>query len=279
MKSLLAKLKSTLTDSETFLVKGKKVGYDKNNFEELKPRDSKLTFIDGGNAQIYASSGVSLQVIRLCAYADFPKLEEFFVLAIKEETKVKLYYEPTQSLPEELSPDYTPSQAIEFIRRLAELKYAAKFENPILDGALDFTEELEKEYISKIKSVCGLSKTNTFLTDKGMPLTYQLLRYNDKTWYYPLIKGEIEMGMVKLHTNSKHVFRVDVKNFDVAQLLSHCTDSIFLGYPYGLIEADAYARISNQELLTLKSQLLLTKEEMLAENSVNAHEILDKLQF
>ena len=55
-----------------------------------------------------------------------------------------------------------------------------------------------------------------------------------------------------------------------------------MGYPYGLIEADRFARVSNQERDSLKLRLrvMLGKEFKRIEkyiNSTNAHEILDNI--
>ena len=59
-------------------------------------------------------------------------------------------------------------------------------------------------------------------------------------------------------------------------------DPVFIGYPYGLVEADRIARISNQEKESLKTMFLVKLRNKNIEkylSSVNAHEILDRISF
>ena len=65
-------------------------------------------------------------------------------------------------------------------------------------------------------------------------------------------------------------------------LSANCKDPVFIGYPYGLIEADKNARISNQEkdmLLTLFSTKFGKDWERIKESlsNIDAHEILDNI--
>jgi len=65
-------------------------------------------------------------------------------------------------------------------------------------------------------------------------------------------------------------------------LKENSRDPVFLGYPYGLIEADRFSRISNQEKERLRLQLKLAfgrdyKRIEEFENSLNAHDILDSI--
>jgi len=65
-------------------------------------------------------------------------------------------------------------------------------------------------------------------------------------------------------------------------LANYCTDPIFIGYPYGLVEADRIARISNHEKGSLKTMFLVKLINKNIEkylSSVNAHEILDRISF
>ena len=95
-----------------------------------------------------------------------------------------------------------------------------------------------------------------------------------------------DLFIVKLHEKSRHVFRLDVYNekYHLQQILSalakNSTDPAFLGYPYGLIEADKFSRISNQEKDFLKTKLLSKlKNENINRllNTINAHNILDNI--
>lgn len=280
MKSLIKKLETTIEDSKIFLVNNKKLVFDESNFKLLNELSEDITYIDGGNAQIYGNNACSLQIIRLCAYNSEPIIKQFFVLALKKEGYFEFFYEDYQGLPKRLDISVSCEEAIDVIRRLAELDFASNYNKVVIDGSLDTRFNFEEEYLEKLKVVAGLSKTHSFLTDKSLPLGYQLFRYNKGSWYYYLYSNkDIDTGMIKLNNSSSYIFRIDTKNFDYNLLVHDSSDSIFLGYPYGLVQADSFARISNTELENLKVELLSSKELINAAKSIDAHSVLDKLRF
>jgi hypothetical protein len=94
---------------------------------------------------------------------------------------------------------------------------------------------------------------------------------------------------VKLNSKSKYIFRLDVLGFEIENLnkilnvlKQNSIDPVFFGYPYGLIEADKFARIQNSEL-----EILKTKFRIYAKNkwknieslikTKNSHSILDNI--
>ena len=197
------------------------------------------------------------------------------------------------------------------IRRFSELKAALniidllnKNDIVILDGSLQCTFTNEKKYFEKLYEkaknngiiVCGLSKTTTLMTDKGNSIANALSKFNiqGKWLYHPIaeIKSnehKAEMAFVKLHEKSKYIFRFELYkeqkqhlNDVISLLANNCKDPVFIGYPYGLIEADKNARISNQEkdmLLTLFSTKFGKDWEKIKESlsNIDAHEILDSI--
>ena len=203
------------------------------------------------------------------------------------------------------------SNVANVIRRFSEIKTAINIidnlENDdiiVLDGSLQCTftnekkyfEELYKEAMEKNIIICGLSKTTTLMTDKGNSIANALNKFNvyGKWLYHPIaeIKSgnhKAEMSFVKLHEKSRHIFRFEIykeqkENLHetVSLLADNCKDAVFLGYPYGLIEADKNARISNQEkgmLLTLFSAKFGKDWEKIKDSisNVDAHEILNNI--
>ncbi len=197
------------------------------------------------------------------------------------------------------------------IRRFSELKTALniidlldKNDIIIFDGSLQCTFTNEKKYFEELYKkaaergviVCGLSKTTTLMTDKGNSIANALNKFNvsGKWLYRPVaeIKSnehKAEMCFVKMHEKSRHIFRFEIykdqkeKLNDVVNLLAdNCKDPVFIGYPYGLIDADKNARISNQEkemFLTLFSAKFGKDWEKIKESlsNVDAHEILDRI--
>lgn len=202
------------------------------------------------------------------------------------------------------------NNVVNALRRFAELKLAKLIADEeisdfiVLDGNLQSTLTNENKYLNELYESCGknnviltsLSKTTSLFTDNGNLLSVVLQNISNlPAWfYYPIVEinntnHKAEMFFVKFHHKSKHVFRFEIFNAQRAkaeeiinELASNCIDPIFIGYPYGLVEADKIARISNQEKESLKTMFLVKLRNKNIEkylSSVNAHEILDKISF
>jgi len=203
------------------------------------------------------------------------------------------------------------SNVINVIRRFSELKAAInvigildKNDIIVLDGSLQCTFTNEKKYFEELYKkaqekniiICGLSKTTTLLTDKGNSISNALNKFNinGKWLYHPVVEirsngHQADIAFVKLHEKSKYIFRFEIYKEQkqhignsINLLSTNCKDIVFVGYPYGLIEADRNARVSNQEkemMLTYFSTKLGKDWEKIKESlsSVNAHEILDSI--
>jgi hypothetical protein len=203
------------------------------------------------------------------------------------------------------------SSLADVARRFSELK-AASFiveqlneqDAIVLDGSLQCTYTNENKYMDELirkgydkkVNISGLSKTTSLLTDKGNSISNALRRFEipGKWAYFPVVEiknkdHKAEMAFVKLNKSSKRIFRFEIslqqkeELITTASLISNYSkDPIFMGYPYGLIEADKSARISNQEKSILKTlfSAKFGKEwekvnSML--NEVDAHDILDSI--
>lgn len=196
------------------------------------------------------------------------------------------------------------SRTGDIIRRLAELDKArelASLKNSIiiLDGNLEavypgediILNSLYDEAVKNKNIVCALSKTSRLFTDKGSSLLSYLNNIKAGTWYYPIRdKGKgFDIYFIKLNNKSEHLFRFDVlKGYKYSEnelfwlLKDNSRDLTFPGYPFGLIEADKYARVSNNEKNTLKMIFLarmgvLAKDIKNLSSSIDAHSILDRL--
>ena len=202
------------------------------------------------------------------------------------------------------------SSAANAIRRFAELKVAKLIADEktadiiVLDGNLQSTITNENGYLNELCQSCmenniiltALSKTTSLFTDNGSLLSVVLGNISRlKAWFYhPIVEinnpsHKAEMFFVKFHDNSKHIFRFEIFNQQkikaeetINEMASNCIDPIFIGYPYGLVEADRIARVSNHEKESLKTMFLVKLRNKNFEkylSSVNAHEILDRISF
>ncbi len=196
------------------------------------------------------------------------------------------------------------------LRRFVELKFAKYVADNkisdfiILDGNLQCTLTNENNYLNDLYGSCSknnvilaaLSKTTSLFTENGNLLSAALssISNNDLWFYYPIVNiknqyHRAEMFFVKFHEKSKYVFRFEIFNKQkekaqevINELASNCSDPVFIGYPYGLVEADRIARVSNQEKESMRTMLLVKLRNKNIEkylSAVNAHEILDKISF
>jgi hypothetical protein len=196
------------------------------------------------------------------------------------------------------------------IRRFIEIKTANlisdnKIANIIvMDGNLQGTITHELKFLNSLYDscvknnvvLCAISKTNSLFTDNGNLFSVVLDNISKlPSWYYnPIVKitsqnHKAEMFLVKFHKKSKHIFKLEIFNEQndkavdlMSELAGNCNDPIFIGYPYGLVETDRAARVSNNEKESLKTMFLLRLKNKNVErrlNSVNSHQVLDKISF
>jgi len=307
-----------------------------NNFHEIKQFDKnkKITFVDGGNAEIIGSANFSLNIIRVsyATYCDNKKTsaKKFDIVALVEAVNQnsEIHYKTSffklknsveldeiyfSSLDRTLMSGVNRaeiSSVANAIRRFAELKIAKLAADEraadiiVIDGNLQSTLSGENKCLEELYNSCSensvilsaLSKTTSLFTEDGNLLSAALSGLaNYNVWfYYPIAdinnsNHKAEMFFVKFHDKSKHIFRFEVFNAQklkaeetINALASNCTDPIFIGYPYGLVEADRMARISNREKGSLKTFFLVKLKNKNIENylsAVNAHEILDRVSF
>lgn len=297
----------------------KPVMVSKENFHEIKePKGKKkICFIDGGNAELLGSNNFSIQIIRIGAvcYQNNKKLwtdkKDFYVIvkadgkSFEAKTlpeKYELKFELGDESLKEGRSTVRISKVADYIRRIAELDFARKKSEEsdivVLDGSLEEKFDQEKKYLKKLyalsenKIVAGVSKTNSLLTDKGHSLSMVLSGMKKGSWNYnPVAKIDsdnlkADIWFARLHEKSEYIFRVDVAG-NAEELLSelkrNSRDPVFLGYPYGLIDVDRLARISNQEKEYLRTRLMVElgddwKELKKYQNSLNAHSILDNIR-
>jgi hypothetical protein len=245
--------------------------------------------------------------------------KEFYVLTriVKEKYSVNTYpktsfdglvFNPDDESLRNGIENCSPSRIISVIRRFAEIEYAcensAETDYVVMDGTLEARYPSEIKYVEKLMSTgkaCALSKTCSLLTRNGESIIRKLSEIGsmiDKgAWYYyPVVKSnnplhKSEIYFVKLNPKSDYSFRFEVQQGFIGTaeelfgaLSVNSNDPIFLGYPYGLIDVDQYARITDEESALMRTKLLVKmgKEwNVFSKNltSTNAHAILDKIKF
>ena len=147
----------------------------------------------------------------------------------------------------------------------------------VTDGALSAWGETEVSMMLDARNearrngaiLCGLSKTTDLLTGSGRPLANHAMEHGPEgTWYLPLgdVWGNADADadtpgtfIVKLHPVSQYVYRLDVDADALgrigrggaerlmASLAANSRDVHIPGYPYGLVDANRYAPVRNDE--------------------------------
>jgi hypothetical protein len=193
------------------------------------------------------------------------------------------------------------------VRRIAEIRVAeavvqkiGKGNVVLLDGDLESKFSLESEALASLRdaakecgvTVCALSKTSDMLAGSGSSATVLLDKNAPAfSWYYHLsdIAGR-SVYFTKLLDSSRYVFKFeslgDSRSVDLifSLLAANSRDPVFPGYPYGLIEADNFARVSEKERELLRTLFMSKagkdwKDIDAASRSVDAHSVLDRIKF
>lgn len=216
------------------------------------------------------------------------------------------------------------SRVASIARRFAEWRFAERvLDNElrtgdvvVMDGTLRTAFSNESMYASsayssaKSKDVIfsGLSKSSRLFTTTGLSLLAtidKIARENDykSTWWYHPIADSLSpehqaaIFVVRLNEQAQYVFRYEIQadqakelsqeslNEIFSQLSRNSCDLSFPGYPYGLIDADANARVTRNDaepyrvmLLSEVSKLGSWSKFARQIRSVDAHGILDMLR-
>jgi|TARA_B100001179_G_scaffold213758_1_gene182605 hypothetical protein len=189
-------------------------------------------------------------------------------------------------------------------------------ENDILmiDGTLQTNFTNESTYLTNLRKkarnkgviLCGLSKTSSLQTTTGLSLLGSIDRLAEENnikreWYYPFAISrstdhDVMIFIIKLSRNTDRIFRfeVDRKTFEelkdlqineiFSTIMRNSNDLSFIGYPYGLIDADNMARVSYDEsdeykgiITSILSQSGASKEFLRHIQAKDAHDILNMI--
>ncbi|MBI2145686.1 hypothetical protein HYU18_05210 [Candidatus Woesearchaeota archaeon] len=193
-------------------------------------------------------------------------------------------------------------------RRMCEIaaaKEALKMLNGrgviVLDGTLETFSESERKALNELTEaaaaknaiVGAVAKTCSLLADTSESLISAAEKLGGgKEGYIIVAKGKSEkhkatVAIARLNRFSQHSFRIEAADEEqlaklAASLKRQSNDIAFPGYPYGLVMADEFARISNSEAALQKAKTMATAKghirQLLTEaRALNAHSILDRL--
>lgn len=311
LQKISREIKETLSSfpsEDKIIFNNKNININKNSFQQIpKIQDAQpktLAFVDGGQAEIISAGNFCLSFIRIFAqiFNNNKKINsvknEFYLFTRAKEMEGELYY-LSKIFPlsgrlidgEDLlvdSNDATIRSGIErasisrissMAGRFAELALAQKIKADfiVLDGTLAPAFKNEEKFLGKLPSnISALAKTSSLFTVSGNSPVVLLNKISPKGCWSYFVGGKTYF--VKLHEKARHVFRFEGDKDVLPFLVQNSIDPLFLGYPYGLIFADRFARISRMEKNSLKTRFFLQNKEIadyLA--STNAHDILDSI--
>ena len=185
----------------------------------------------------------------------------------------------------------------------------------VLDGTLQTSYTKEFTYAKRVYDaaqsknviVTGLSKSSRLFTTTGLSLLGAISQFAADSeipygsWYFPVAEATSTdhnafIFVVKLGETADHVFRYEIYreqynhlnqnavNEILSQLAENASDISFPGYPYGLVDADRFARVTNEDVESYRALLLseISKRggwKKFARHilTTNAHSILNML--
>ncbi len=188
---------------------------------------------------------------------------------------------------------FMEGEAGSLARRFAELSVAARVARDelgkgdmlVLDGSLRDRLKGEKKYADDLYRaaadrgvvVCGLAKTSRLVTESGDPLLARILEISEgaalpPAWYIRVAEkispgGRGFVMAVKLHPRSRFLFRFEILREQYEQmgeaeissvlhsLAANSGDASMPGYPYGLIDADRFAKVRSGEIPAFRAEL------------------------
>ena len=290
------------------------------NFHPLKKEKRKLCFVDGGNNALFLAPGQAIHMVRLYySLFDGNEKMEFgrYTLVLdskyigdEKKYEVKIHdIDNSRLFPDvmEIDENSLKDEKIRgigaYVRRLGEWllmeKISEKCDFVVHDGSLQTGEKEEYKYqervFDKAKGIIGLSKTCSLLTTRGFSLVAAIHHMANANgikapWYYNPIAKNIstikgDMYVVKLHPLSNYAFRSEIYPTELAEeilssLVSISNDPTFIGYPYGLLDADINARISDEEIKMYKAMIYdyLDSYSKLEMHALDAHDVISEVK-
>ena len=261
----------------------------KENFTTVSPEEATISFIDGGNQELFSTSTFEIQKIRIATVTyegiDRKNIEkDTYYLLIKED---EMILEGDEIKTIEISEDVEDT-----VRKTLEYKKAVQKTNEsdlvVIDGTItprNIDSSLYKK-LTKKPNIVGVAKATTARNTDGLPASYVFSRYTkqegiSKPYVYEALHHDITTSFFSTYKN--RVFRVDAtQNHNVSNLLPHTKDPVMPGYPYGLIDVDEQARVTNwevdQERVSIQQRVGFETFQDL-EESGNIHDLLDTKRF
>ena len=297
---------------------GSRIPLSSQFFSDLQVSMLKVVFVDSGSGSILSAGTSCVDFIRLY-YGVYEEVDcikrslSEYVLAVVAKGDGGIFYDcslfdlsgalvkswridafdPVLCVGKRMA---LPLAVSGYIRSVLEfekvLECAGEYPGCVVvrDGDLDCRGGLLssiKDSISDVSAknkvcVLGLSKTSSLCTSSGASAIVAVGSIAGKgPWLYD---AGSSVCFVKLHPVSRYIFRCDVLGRlflrdALGALVLQSSDPVFLGYPYGLLDADKFAQVPLAELDGLRIRFEVMSRGVFTglKSTLDAHSILDKL--
>ena len=290
-------------EGTSIIIEDKKIPVEPEKLVSFSPFLSKarIAFVDSGIQEM--SEGIFLLKCHAGIWEENKKIKglhaELFFRAHDSETHLlKSGTTENREFSEGLAKSLDKENILESIERNAIdflIDHIGAGNLIVRDGSFDspiFEQVIEKSRKGQVL-LMALSKSSSIKTNFGEPAVnylYNLSRKfknQDECWYYRILETQrANIAFVKLNSLSEFIFRLDIAGISgidmkhaIQIIASGAIDPVFIGYPYGLIDADQNARVTNEISEFYKMKLRLEFGLDIRMKNENAHSILDKIRF
>ncbi|MBD3319157.1 hypothetical protein GF342_04585 [Candidatus Woesearchaeota archaeon] len=269
-----------------------------DQFLSLSSCSLSTVFVDGGSGIVLNTPSYCLAFLRVyaCQYEGVRRIRSwseqgFCVIRSGKNFTVEFFGLDYPKLSVASDEKMEAHHCVDIVRKWLEARFACSCCTDVksgsllvLDGDLDAEHDLEARALCGLKKACadrsvllaGLSKTNRFLTENGSATVGVLLRCGPTA---PWCLNHAKVSFAKLHERARYVFRIDSDDplKAASALRVHAVDPAFVGYPYGLVEADARARVSRREVVQFALELSVRVPRQEGVRALDAHAVLDRM--
>lgn len=318
IKEALSRIQASTHQGMRIIMPRAEIEITKDKFHKIdaKPSSRKMIFIDGGQTSVFSSATLHIEYIRVYAGVwgagnRIESVQEESILITKTAMIDGRMAYQSEEIPargrlpvfalndDTLTTRHHNAQITSVanaIRANKEYELAIQMmeRHPgstiIKDGDLDVHHSAQADTIKECHTkadssgcaLVGVSKTTTLLTETGASIVTAL---NNAAPPHPWAFIDKGHAFCRFDMKSPYIFRIDGADLEaINEIAANATDPGFPGYPYGLVDADARARLGHEEGQYIRALFEANAGERMEElrtlaSATDGHRMLDRMRY